>query len=84
MTTSHPLYLEALVADEAYSAIIQAAFGPKATRWTLTSIQAIRPDVLSAYRAKVNADTAWLQVMREASEQRSRALIAAQAETIDG
>lgn len=68
MTTPHPVYLEALAADEAYSASIQAAFGPKATRWTLTSAQAIRPDVVSAYHAKVNADTAWLQVMRGSND----------------
>jgi hypothetical protein len=72
--TTHPLYDAAIAADGAYSATIQALFGPKATRWTITGKQHSHPAVLRAYKAKVDADTAWLQVMREASEARTAAI----------
>lgn len=59
VNAAHDAYRTALAADEAYSAAVRTAFGPSATRWTVTSArQQAVPHVAAAYAAKVAADKA--------------------------
>lgn len=43
-------------ADVAYANVIRRLYGPKATRWTITTAQSRHCDVLAALRAKMDAD----------------------------
>lgn len=59
-TPAHPLYVAALEADDNLSVVCKRHNG---TRWTADhSI----PEAKAAYDAKVAADTAWLDAMRNA------------------
>jgi len=60
--TRHPLYSAALQADERYERTIATQF-PGKTRWTLTAEENTHPEIDAAYRAKVKADRAWLDVL---------------------
>lgn len=65
MTTPHPLYLAALAADEHLTALCQAH---GCTRYTANYRH---PGLRQAYRDKVAADAAWLDAMRQDSQQRT-------------
>ena len=62
--TLHTLFSNAMARDEAYSAAIRAAYGPKASRWDA----GIHADlsVALAYRFKVEADEAYASACRAA------------------
>lgn len=57
MAERHPLYQEALDADDNFSAVCRAH---GATRWTVDKRLA---DVRDAYKRKIAADRAWLDLM---------------------
>lgn len=63
MDTARALYTLAEQADARYSATI-AARCPGKTRGTLTSTEERIPEIADAYRAKQNADEAWLTFLR--------------------
>lgn len=62
MNTKHVLMTLAEQADARYSETAKSRTG--AYRWTMTKAQRSIPEVQDAYRAKVNADEAWLTFMR--------------------
>ena len=66
--TAHPLYLEALRADEALS-IHLSKLG--VTRWNMKPSDYSKPGVRDAFSAKYVADAAWLEHLREDSEIRT-------------
>lgn len=57
-----PLYQAALDADEAFSAAITLAYGPKATRWDLPHPTCAT--VEAARLAKIAADWDWLNYLQ--------------------
>lgn len=56
ITTLEDTLKAANLADHNYSEVIKRHFGSKATRWTITNMQAAHPEVKAAYEAKVSAD----------------------------
>lgn len=67
----HPLYTAALQADDDLTAILKAETGRD--RWTLTAADYLNPVVRKALTAKLDADTAWLQAIRESRNQKPKA-----------
>jgi hypothetical protein len=61
----HNAYKAALDADVAYSTIIASLCGPKATRWSISGLQANDTRIREALQAKLEADARLLDVMRE-------------------
>ena len=68
--TTRTLYMLALQADARYSATVTARTGR--TRWTMRPEEEQIAEVREAYRAKVNADEAWLMYLRHASKGEGR------------
>jgi len=66
MNTAHTLYMLAEQADARFSATVEARTGRD--RWTMTAEDRKIPEVAEAYRAKLNADEAWLMFLRFAEE----------------
>lgn len=64
MNTPNILYTLALQADKRLTATIAARTNNKRNRWTMTADDRLCPEIREAYRAKVNADEAWLTYMR--------------------
>ena len=64
MNTAHVLNTLAEQADARFSETVRARTNGKRDRWTMTATDAKIPEVHEAYRAKVNADEAWLTFLR--------------------
>ena len=60
----------AMQADQDYSDLITALYGPKATRWTITAAQHIDSRINAALCAKLDADEALLAVFAASREAR--------------
>lgn len=70
---THPAYLAALAADEAFEALLVEVYGPKLAQDARYRTPFQHAGLRAAYRAKLAADEAWLQVMREGAIQRHEA-----------
>lgn len=65
MDTPHILYMLAEQADARFTETVRSRTNGKRDRWTMTGADLIdHPEIRDAYRAKVNADEAWLTYMR--------------------
>ena len=62
--TPHILYTLAEQADTRFSATIAARTNGKRDRWTMTGTDLMCPEIREAYKAKLNADDAWLTYLR--------------------
>jgi len=58
------LFSAALKTDQRFDATIERQF-PGKTRWTITKEEMLHPEIELAYRAKIEADRAWLDSMHE-------------------
>jgi hypothetical protein len=63
MGQQHPLYTQALQADEHLTAVLKAKTGRD--RWTMQANDYKIPEVADALRAKYAADDAWLNAIRQ-------------------
>jgi hypothetical protein len=63
-TNAHRLYTLAEQADRRFSETVKSRTYGKRDRWTMTGEDLLIPEVREAYRAKVNADEAWLTFLR--------------------
>lgn len=66
----HSRYHDAITADNHYSAVIHALYGPKATRWTLSAVQSQHPEVVLAYQAMQVAMAAYSLACAELDNRR--------------
>jgi hypothetical protein len=61
---AHALYTLAEQADARFSATISARTNGKRDRWTMTASDMMVAEIREAYKAKINADEAWLTFLR--------------------